>query len=584
VNRRVLAALAVLALLTPAVAAVAPAAGQSASDLTLDELQQDGTHYSTESMRLDSSTPRIWWLEHEPPNNPMASVSKSTNGPKFASGDTLSSNRIFLRTQVAQEGGLTRTVKIASWQRGQRTVKSGNTTSTQPVAENVTVTTQQVQFDPIQGVAEVSIPQHDEAHEITMWVDSAPNEARWRFTHESVATTQPIPINTYSDFLLYGAGFIILPAVGMMGYGSKKIKNAVDRAGKGPGHGFAYYAIVSTILAGAVIGFAYVQLAEIIVTVPFVLGGYVALIGAGYTLATHEGKTESKLFWQPHIKDVTAFAESSLPTTGGDGDGGADKLSFSEDMPLGKMQDYTVLDEGQRGISVVRDGWLAFLARIKGGRAKIENAEELKTRFSLAQSEWDECFIVDPDADTLLDYEPPGLRLKTPDFEGYQDMLWPAAVVLGVGAGVYQLAQIYGVVAWAAVVVLLPVLVWWKAVEGTDSRCHIDPAPAATRAAYGTALTASTGLQKARDLEQAEDFAWRALASQEDAKLDQLRRGDDSIIGNAFEPSERTTGDGGGSPGIDGDADEFDDLSESEREEIDQVIDDDTDEAKGGTD
>ncbi|WP_253738000.1 hypothetical protein [Halohasta salina] len=538
-RRRLLAVLAVLALLTTMLAA-APAAGQS-EGYSLDELKQDGTHYAVDGQRLVPSENRMYWLEFEPPNQPWQSVTKADNGPKFGSGQTLQTNTIHLRTMLASTGTETRTVKIVSWQKGSKTVRNGNTTTSQPVAVNVSTTTQQVNFEPIQGVAEVDLPQHDEPHQITMWVEGASDEARWRFTHESVATTQPINVDDYSDFVMLAGAFVILPAVAMQGYGSRKVRDAIDRAAKGPGHGFLYYAISITVLTGGLLAFAYTQLAEIIVAAPIVLGGYVALVSTGYTLATHEGQAEEKLFWQPHIESVESFSTAKFPSVGsGDAD---DSLDFSEDMPFGTMQAYNVVDEGQRGLSVIRDGWLPFLARIKGGRAKIENAHELTTRFSLFDSEWDECFIVDPEADTLIDYKPPGLRLKTPEFDTWREALWPVGIAVGVIGGTWWAAQQYGAVAWATLLLAAAVYVWVYAVEGTDSYCRVEPAPAAMRPVLASMLVMSVGNRDAHRLQDAEEFAWKALAQQEDVKADHLRRGDQSNVEAAFGSAAGDTAD-----------------------------------------
>lgn len=572
---RLIAVLAILALLTPMLA-VAPAAAQS--DYSLDELKQDGTHYAVDGQRLVPSENRMYWLEFEPPNQPWSSVTKANNGPKFGSGQTLKTNSIYLRTMLASAGTETRTVKIVSWQKGSRTVRNGNTTTSQPVATNVSTTTQQVNFEPIQGVAEVDLPQHDEAHQITMWVEGASDEARWRFTHQSVATTQPIDVDNYSDFVMLAAAFVIIPAVAMQGYGSSKVKDAIDKAAKGPGHGFLYYAIVITLLTGVLMAVAYTQLAEVIVAAPFVLGGYVALVSTGYTLATHEGQAEEKLFWQPHIESVEAFSTAKFPSVGsGDAD---DSLEFSEDMPFGQMQSYYVVDEGQAGLSVIRDGWLAFLARIKGGRAKIENAHELTTRFSLFDSEWDECFIIDPEADTLIDYEPPGLQLKTPEFDTWKDALWPLGITAGVVGGTYWAAQQYGAVAWATLLVLAAIYVWVYAVEGTDSYCRVQPAPAAMRPVLASMLVMSIGNRDAHRLKDAEAFAWKALAQQEDVKADNLRRGDQSNVEAAFGSAAGDADDGDADADIDVDDPEVDRIEGatnggSDIREVDNGDDDD---------
>jgi hypothetical protein len=100
--------------------------------------------------------------------------------------------------------------------------------------------------------------------------------------------------------------------------------------------------------------------------------------------------------------------------------------------------------------------------------------------------------------------------------------------------GTYWAAQQYGAVAWATLLVLAAIYVWVYAVEGTDSYCRVEPAPAAMRPVMASMLVMSIGNRDAHRLKDAEDFAWKALAQQEDVKADNLRRGDQSNVEAAF--------------------------------------------------
>lgn len=514
ISHRVAAGLAVLAvILTTVVGGVAIADStqqSSGEDYTLDELQQDGTHQAVPSARIVPTEQRVYWLEHRAVNKPWQDVTPSSNGEKLAEDGMVKTNSIYLRTIRAQSTSESMNVTLVFYNEATREVTRGNTTTTEEVAENVSVINQQVTMQAGWSVAEIDLPQHSQKKQMTIWLDEHPDTARWTSEHKSVATTQPIDVNNWSEFILLGSAFIILPSLGFGWYGGRKVKSMIVSAGAPPGHGFAYYTIIATLATMAIMYWAYYYAAEVIVTMPIVLGAYVAAVYVGYMFATHEGKTERKLLWQPHIQSVDAFSDTKIPSVGSGND--SKSIEFSEDMPFGQMQIYQFLDEGQDGLSVVRDGWLAFLARVKGGRAKVENAHELKTRFSTWNSPWSEVFLVDPEADTLIDYEPPGLALKTPEIDEWSDLVWPVTLIGGGGYVAWQAAQSYGPAAWTVLLVTIPFFVWKFAVTGTDSHVEIDPAPAALRSVVASMMVMNIGNRDAKGLQEAEEFAWDTLA------------------------------------------------------------------------
>ncbi len=566
-TRRVVIALVLMLLAGGVVGGVAIAqegdSSNTDAEYTLSELRQDGKHYSQPSARIVPEEGRVYWLEHRPVNQPWKTVTKKSGGQKLAEDATLKTNSVYLRTIRASTGTKTVNVTVVSYDVSTRTITQGNTTRTEQVATNVTETTQQVELGPGWSLAEISLPHHDDTKQVTMWLEDHPDTARWTYPHKSVATTTPIAINTWSGFLMFAGGFVIVPALGGGAYGAKKVRAWVQKAGVPPGHGVGYYVGLTLAATLGIVMWLYYQAAEIIVTAPPVLGLGVAAAYVGYMLSTHEGNAEEKLFWQPHIESVDAFAKSKLPSIGAGNDDHA--VSFSEDMPFGTMQSYRVLDEGQKGLSIVRDGWVPFLARLKGGRARIANADELKTRFSLWDSQWSEVFIVDPEAETLIEYEPPGLELKTPEIETWHDLVWPATILLAGGTAVWQLTQIYGVVAWALMLVAAPYLVWKFAVTGTDSHVYVDPAPVAMRPVLASMLAMQMGYDDASTLEEAEEFAWAALAGREKEDMTWSRNADQTLVEEGYGATPDDTG--RDRPAADAEADDDpDDEAEPEPE------------------
>lgn len=516
------------------------AAAQDANETegyTLQELKQDGKHYSVDGARIVPDEQRVYWLEHQPANQPWRDVTKANNGPKFGAGQTLKTNTLYLRTIRAQTSTDAVNVTVVSWDRATRTVTDGNTTKEVAYAANVTSQTQQVSLGPGWSLGAIDIPRHSDTKRVTMWIEGHEDTARWTFKHQSVAFTQSLDADTYAKFVMLSALFVIFPALFTHYYGSKKVKRWIDRAGAPPGHSAAYYTAIALITSGAIVYGIYSFAAEIIVAAPVVLGIGVGVVSMGHTLSTHEGRTSKKLFWQPHIESVSAFASTKIPSIGADD---PEKVEFSEDMPFGQMRSFHVLEEGHNGLSIVRDGWMAFLARLKGGRARIENADELRTRFSLWRSGWDEIFIIDPDAETIIDYERPGLRLKMPEFDTWKDLVFPLGVAGGIGMGIWQLFQIYGGPALAGTAIILAYLVWKFAVEGTDSYVRINPAPVAMRPVLASMFVLQMGHRDASSLEEAEEFAWRALAGKEEEQLSWERDRDETFVDETFRSSDGT--------------------------------------------
>jgi hypothetical protein len=516
--KRLVALLAITALLLPALA-TAPVAAQ---DYGLSELKQDGKHYGVDGARIVSSEQRVYWLEHRPANQPWVKVTSGENGPKFGSGKMLKTNQLYLRTIRAQTGSEPKTVKIVSWQQGQRTVRQGNVTTTEQVAKNVSVTTQQVSMGPGWSVAEVNMPQHDETRRVTMWIEGAEDTARWTFKHRSVATTQEVAINTWGDFLFKLLQYVGIPAlIGGVVVG-KQVRSMVDSAGVGPDWGFGRWTIVITGLTALVGGVAYTQLAEAIVYLPYLLGVWLVGVFAAYTLATHRGEIKAKGLLKPHVKDSVSVTDSRLDdTVDVDGevkaDGGhAEGDVFAHDVLQGDWSTIRVIED-KDGMSIVRPGIVPFLARVYGARATVENVKELTQRFKIA-GPIDEILLVDPEADRLLEYEPPSFRWDWPDLDT-RSAQFKAAIGLAAGAGLtWRLATEWGVLVYAVAALLAAAVAAKFYLKPTDGYAYIEPAPMHFRNVFASTMVLRHGLRDVKDLSKAK----------KQARLEQLKTKDEA--------------------------------------------------------
>jgi len=376
--------LTLLALAVVLVSGVAPL-GLAAStpqdggeNYTLDELQQDGIRHdnSPPSVRMADSD-RMFWLVHWPAGDAFARPGEDDNWEFVAPGTTVKRNAIYLRTIHFGEPE-TITVKVVSWQKGEKVTTGPNgSTTTETVPVNVTTQTHQVQLQQGWPSKKIELPRHDQPHHVTIWIEEYPN-ARWStFEHKSVATTKPISISTWGDYLRRNLVTTYLPIIGVLIVVLWAVKKAIDQAGTGPQWGYFPWFLVISVVSG--IGFfaAYTQLADLFVLFPAAAALYIGAIVAAIALETYTRDVSTALFWQPRLE----FAQS--PTG---------ELSY--DSTFGRIGSYKLVDMADGSRAIVKGGLLAFLSRVFGGAARLEFADEITTRVELEGSKWDELYYV----------------------------------------------------------------------------------------------------------------------------------------------------------------------------------------------
>lgn len=489
---------------------------------SLAELKQDGRHYSVDGARIVPAEQRVYWLERRPVNQPWRQVSASSNGDKFGSATTLETNSLYLRTIRASEDSETVDVTVAYWNQGTRTVQAGNATREEPVAQNVTVKHQTVTLGPGWALAEIDLPRHVDTTQVTLWLDDYPDTARWQFAHKSSPTTQPIAIDTWGEFLVKLIQFVGLPVLIGGAVVGRRVRSAVESAGIGPQWGFGKWAALITLITVGLAYAAYTALAQAIVLVPYLLGLWLVAIFAAYSLATHRGEIHKKGLLQPDLAEAVSFSDVSfVPSTEADveTDGGEVTQSFGHDILQGEWREFLAIHDDE-GMSIVRPGFLPFLARIYGARARIENLHELTARFELPSSSPDEIFFVDPEAEDLIEYSPPGFEFDLPDLSREA---WALVAVSTIGAAglTYQLGSRIGLLAYigAALIGLFVVAKFY--ISTTDGFAHIEPAPMHFRQAFASTLMLSQGVADAHTIEDAKRQArMEKLKTRQDAQDD----------------------------------------------------------------
>lgn len=516
-HRRWLVVIAMVAIVASSLGGVAVAqpsenATDAGEQYTIDELRQDGKHYSVDGARIVPSEERVYWLEHTPANQPWRKVSKENNGPKFGSGQTLKTDTLYLRTIRAQTETQSVTVKVASWNRGTQTVKRGNTTTEKEVAKNVSVMTQQVQLGPGWSLGEVNLPRHDESKQVTMWIVGNEDTARWRFQHRSVATSRPIDITTWGGFLVKVFQYVGLPVLVGGLFAGKKVRSAVESAGIGPQWGFGRWLATISLLTAVVVFGTYTQLAQAIVIVPYLLGAWLVMVMAAYMLSTHRGEIKTKSLLKPDVSDAVSFtnARATDDDAGAATDGGTQDVArdrqYAYDILQGDYATITTLED-ENGMAVVRGGLIPFLARVYGARAMIENIKEVTARVQFPTSTPDEMFFVDPEADSLIEYEPPGFELSIPEYTRQEWATRGVFAAAGLGAA-WKLAGLYGSLVWPVAIGIAAIAVAKFYIEPTDGYARIEPAPVHFRQAFASTLMMSHGIRDAKDLAEAKK-RWR---------------------------------------------------------------------------
>ena len=507
-------ALVLLAVCVPAVGAtggnsLAPANNSTQTGpYTLQELRQDGRHYATDSWRIVPEQHRLYWVVHRDTSKPWTSVSRTGGGVNL-DGGLVEANTVYLRTILATESPEQQDVTLVYWQKG--TITVGN--ETRPAAVNQRVVHRTVTLEPGKSLAEIELPQHDETHQVTMWLDSAPEKARWTYSHRSTATSRPASIDTQGEYFTRAGTEFVLPVILGMFIAAYTLREWLNEAGIGPMYGYGAWIVMITIFSALFVFTAFDSLSTALVRLPYIMAGYVVLIFSAIMLETYQKDVGKALFYRPELTDGESF----------NGDD-----AFQKGMFLGDMKEERILKSGDGLPSVVRPGLLAFLARKSGARAYLEGAEQMKSRIKLPSSKWDELYLVDPEADSVVDYTPEGWRLALPSIESIDDAVSVLVKVGLAGAVGYGAANVVGV-PWVQYVLPVGVLAAHFA-EARGGSASFDPAPAHMRNVFASNFIQTKGYADAARLDEAKEALLRERLQRQQDIEDELDDTDQTLI------------------------------------------------------
>lgn len=465
--------------------AIAPLTGAMAAEnestgsqgYTVQELSRGGTQSanSPDSLRMADQT--AFWLIHWPANQPMANPGEDRNWKFLKRGETIERNSIYLRT-FRFEGSETITVKKVYWQVGER--RTGNN-ATKRVPVNVTVDRQKVEIPAGRPTKKINIRRHDKKVRVTMWIEEYPS-ARWTYAHRSVATTRPVNIQTYGDLLRWNLTTTYIPIIVGTLIAMGLVAMLLREAKAGPQYGYAIWIIVLGMGSAMAFFASYTFLADLFVALPVSGAFFVVGIVSIFALEGFGETPRKGVFFKPNLEAaVTPAAEQA------------------HDLLKGEMSDYRLVSTGtDEGVAVVTQGVRPFLSRAFGGRAELENAKDIKTKIPLTGNTGDELYLVHPDSDELLEYEPEGWTFELPELDkqqligfGVKMCLAAAATLLAYYVADPGIATVTAIVS-AGVVLLRP----------EHGHARVNPAPAHMRSVFAMLIMLREGTTDAETFDE----------------------------------------------------------------------------------
>lgn len=514
----VVAAAVVVALLVGAVAA----AEESDDELTLEELREGGTQYSNSPDSVRIAGERMYWVVHWPADAWMANAGDpdDDNWQYLSPGERVDRNAVYLRT-INLEETEELTVNVAYYNVDRQRVERDNETVWEETATNVSVAEHAVTLERGWSMAEIPLRQNDENKQVTMWVDGKNADSlRWRFEHKSIATTQAAGINSEGDYLLRaGTEFVFPTLIGAFLVGGLS-RRAIKRAAIGPQWGYFRWIVVLSLLMGAVAVFLYRSASSLLVHAPWFVAVFVVAVFGIVLLETLQYGVRKVEFIKPQIEEATSPS----------GEDAYDSQTY-------RSKTEKVVRTESDGWAVVRPGLRPFLARIFGGAAHLEGAEDIQARWEAAEGKDDEKIFIHWIAPEVLEYEPEGWELDLPDPETRKDWINLAAeVAIVIAVGALVTAPLGSSVGLAAGLVTAGVT--W--VRPTDGYARVKPAPAHTRSAWVSMLFLSQEFADAETIQDARTEVVRQQARAEKDVEAALQGKDETLVEEMFDTDTET--------------------------------------------
>lgn len=499
-----------------------PEPAPSTDGWTLEELRRDGRQYSNSPASMRIADDRMVWLVHWPARSMWADVGNPMDQNwKYVGqdGNTVSGGAVYLRENVASQQSNQLELEVVSYNVDERTTTGPNGgTQTEKVPVNVSEKTAETTLQPGFGIAKVDLDSTTEKRQVLIYAPDNPDNLRWTFTHDPVATQQTAPISTEGDYLWQVLKDVILPTLGMLLVNGVILGKSIQRAGRGPGWGMAGWSIALTITAFLGFSFGPVNsVADILVRAPTILAVLISVIALIVFLEAYEVRTKTVQFIKPEPEKVkTASGEQGL------------------DAITAASSSETVVEMPDGTPAVVRDGLLPFLARaIAGKAARVPKASMMRSSIELDGGDHDELLFVspnfEPDGDDhgAIEFDSEGWEIRWPEYETRGEMFGGALLAIGmfaVGAAVWtSYGAMLGISASAAGFGL------WL-VRPTEGSADFELPAGHLRSAIITSMLMRTKISEAETLDEAREQNLALRAKNQKDIEEELDKQDSTLI------------------------------------------------------
>lgn len=338
-------------------------------------------------------------------------------------------------------------VEIAHFKEGTETVTDEDGNSRQrEVAKNVSTYARTVTFAGGYDYAKIDLePHHDQKMRTVMCVRTPgeascldnPGETRWTFYHQSSKATMPIDTNSAGGRLAWAIGVLVLPFFGFTTVTLYVGKKFLDTAKAGPGISAVWWVVALVVaLLGTIL--AWDSVAETLIRAPWVAAGFIGIILGVIAVEWFGRRSYGVGFLQFELTegyDPTdpADVEEALENTPDDDldelaqNGKMERPETGDDRPQDapgvlkaqfEIAQFARGDDGER--SVIRSGIRKFWARARGATADLEVDGNMQTRVDV-DGPIEELFLLDPEAEDPLEYEPEHHTLEWPDLITYDE-------------------------------------------------------------------------------------------------------------------------------------------------------------------
>ncbi|MFB6179567.1 MAG: hypothetical protein ABEI77_07590 [Halorientalis sp.] len=503
--------------------------GTNASDLTLSDLRRPGEQFESdaapESLRMGSNT-ESWTVKYDAPK-PLSEKDWYYLGEQdMLRSDTLDFKSIRMGSNTSEKQY---TVEIAYWSTDTKKVKLDNGTVAERQVANVShIDHKTITAGPMYDVNTISLQsKYEDPQRVTMCIGKGCLKSgagpRWSsIKHQSIPTSQQVPISNRGDLLAWIFKHILLWAIPLMFVAVMGAKHALNRAKAPPALSSLTWGLILGGVAFLLVVVAYFKTVVIFSRLPQIIAFVLGLIVFVTFLEGFDDRIKRVLFSRSEL------GESRNPW--------GEEI---EDSIYEEIHSHRVVEDRDSGeVHIVERGIIPFVARYFAKEGAVLDIEDLRTRIETKGS-WSERYIADPDCEKALKYTPARLSWDPPLFTGEGDgslgglisslnygFLFTA--LLGLTAGWYVFETFLGIGSVGLVVGALPGIV--MCIQALPGYAWFKPAPIHMRRSIETLATAQEDYEHADSLEQAQRAVWDERMSRRQDVEEELDKVDDTLV------------------------------------------------------